>query len=223
MQKIMIVEDDEFLREELENIYEKAGYAVVCVTDFSNVLFFCEEEQPDLLVLDLGLPGVSGFTLCQEIRKKGKLPILILTSRDRLQDELQALELGADEYLTKPCHKERLLARTENLLKRSIGRDHLLDGGDFLFDFQTSMLYRGKETFRIPENQGKILKLLLENQGLEVEKERLSRELWGTTEYIDENALQVNVARLKKNLKQLGIENRMETIRGRGYCWRRNV
>ena len=223
MQKIMIVEDDEFLREELENIYEKAGYAVVCVTDFSNVLSFCEEEQPDLLVLDLGLPGVSGFTLCQEIRKKGKLPILILTSRDRLQDELQALELGADEYLTKPCHKERLLARTENLLKRSIGRDHLLDGGDFLFDFQTSMLYLGKETFRIPENQGKILKLLLENQGLEVEKERLSRELWGTTEYIDENALQVNVARLKKNLKQLGIENRMETIRGRGYCWRRNV
>lgn len=223
MKKIMIVEDDEFLREELENIYEKAGYTVFCVTDFSSVLSFCEEEQPDLVVLDLGLPGVSGYTLCKEIRRKGTLPILILTSRDRLQDELQALELGADEYLTKPCHKERLLARTENLLKRSIGREYLLDGGGFLFDVQTSTLYRGKDAFRIPENQGKILKLLLEDQGPEVKKERLSRELWGTTEYIDENALQVNVTRLKKTLKQLGIENRIETIRGRGYCWRREV
>ena len=199
MQKIMIVEDDEFLREELENIYHKAGYEVCCVTDFPETGAVCEAEHPDLLVLDLGLPGISGFALCKEIRKKGSLPILVLTSRDKMQDELKALELGADEYLTKPCHKDRLLARTENLLKRAMGKD----------------------ACHIPENQGKILKILLEYAGTEVKKECISKVLWGTTEYIDENALQVNVTRLKKTLKALGLENRIETIRGRGYRWKR--
>ena len=221
MQKIMIVEDDEFLREELENIYHKAGYEVCCVTDFPETGAVCEAEHPDLLVLDLGLPGISGFALCKEIRKKGSLPILVLTSRDKMQDELKALELGADEYLTKPCHKDRLLARTENLLKRAMGNAHLLDGDDFLFDTRTYTVCQGKDACHIPENQGKILKILLEYAGTEVKKECSSKVLWGTTEYIDENALQVNVTRLKKTLKALGLENRIETIRGRGYRWKR--
>ena len=156
MQKIMIVEDDEFLREELENIYHKAGYEVCCVTDFPETGAVCEAEHRDLLVLDLGLPGISGFALCKEIRKKGSLPILVLTSRDKMQDELKALELGADEYLTKPCHKDRLLARTENLLKRAMGNAHLLDGDDFLFDTRTYTVCQGKDACHIPENQGKI-------------------------------------------------------------------
>ena len=151
MQKIMIVEDDEFLREELENIYHKAGYEVCCVTDFPETGAVCEAEHPDLLVLDLGLPGISGFALCKEIRKKGSLPILVLTSRDKMQDELKALELGADEYLTKPCHKDRLLARTENLLKRAMGNAHLLDGDDFLFDTRTYTVCQGKDACHIPE------------------------------------------------------------------------
>lgn len=156
MQKIIIVEDDQFLREELENIYHKAGYEVCCVTDFPEMGAVCEAEHPDLLVLDLGLPGISGFALCKEIRKKGSLPILVLTSRDKMQDELKALELGADEYLTKPCHKDRLLARTENLLKRAMGNAHLLDGDDFLFDTRTYTVCQGKDACHIPENQGKI-------------------------------------------------------------------
>ena len=221
MQKIIIVEDDQFLREELENIYHKAGYEVCCVTDFPETGAVCEAEHPDLLVLDLGLPGISGFALCKEIRKKGSLPILVLTSRDKMQDELKALELGADEYLTKPCHKDRLLARTENLLKRAMGNAHLLDGDDFLFDTRTYTVCQGKDACHIPENQGKILKILLEYAGTEVKKECISKVLWGTTEYIDENALQVNVTRLKKTLKALGLENRIETIRGRGYRWKR--
>ena len=171
MQKIMIVEDDEFLREELENIYHKAGYEVCCVTDFPETGAVCEAEHPDLLVLDLGLPGISGFALCKEIRKKGSLPILVLTSRDKMQDELKALELGADEYLTKPCHKDRLLARTENLLKRAMGNAHLLDGGDFLFDTRTYTVCQGKDACHIPENQGKILKIILEYSRTEVKKE----------------------------------------------------
>lgn len=195
MQKIIIVEDDQFLREELENIYHKAGYEVCCVTDFPETGAVCEAEHPDLLVLDLGLPGISGFALCKEIRKKGSLPILVLTSRDKMQDELKALELGADA--------------------------HLLDGGDFLFDTRTYTVCQGKDACHIPENQGKILKILLEYAGTEVKKECISKVLWGTTEYIDENALQVNVTRLKKTLKALGLENRIETIRGRGYRWKR--
>lgn len=221
MQKIMIAEDDEFLREELANIYQKSGYEVYCVTDFPETAAVCAAEKPDLLVLDLGLPGISGLSLCQEIRKQGKLPILVLTSRDKMQDELKALELGADEYLTKPCHKDRLLARTENLLKRTIGNGHLMDGGDFLFDIRTNTIYRGKEVCHIPENQGKILKILLEQNGMDVTKEQISKALWGTSVYIDENALQVNITRLKKTLKIFDLEKHIETVRGRGYRWKR--
>ncbi len=215
MQKIIIVEDDQFLREELENIYHKAGYEVCCVTDFPETGAVCEAEHPDLLVLDLGLPGISGFALCKEIRKKGSLPILVLTSRDKMQDELKALELGADEYLTKPCHKDRLLARTENLLKRAMGNAHLLDGDDFLFDTRTYTVCQGKDACHIPENQGKILKILLEYAGTEVKKECISKVLWGTTEYIDENALQVNVTRLKKTLKALEMVSLSDKLKNR--------
>lgn len=172
--KIMIVEDDEFLREELENIYHKAGYEVCCVTDFPETGAVCEAEHPDLLVLDLGLPGISGFALCKEIRKKGSFPILVLTSRDKMQDELKALELGADEYLTKPCHKDRLLARTENLLKRAMGNAHLLDGDDFLLIPEPIRSVR-ERCLSYSGKSGKILKILLEYAGTEVKKNAFQR------------------------------------------------
>ena len=113
------------------------------------------------------------------------------------------------------------ISEGEAALKRAMGNAHLLDGDDFLFDTRTYTVCQGKDACHIPENQGKILKILLEYAGTEVKKECISKVLWGTTEYIDENALQVNVTRLKKTLKALGLENRIETIRGRGYRWKR--
>jgi DNA-binding response OmpR family regulator len=217
MKKIVIVEDEPFMREELEEIFQKAGYEVEAVTDFEHAPQKILNAAPGLVLLDLNLPGTSGFQICRELKKKNAIPVLVLTSRDQMRDELQALELGADEYLTKPCRKERLLARTLNLLRRYEGRTNLLEGPGFLLDGQTYTLYIQNRSTVLPKNQGKLLKVFLMHREETVSRDELCRTLWGTAEYIDENALQVNLTRLKKTMKNLGICQRIEPVRGEGY------
>lgn len=177
------------------------------------------EFSVDLVLLDLNLPGASGFQICREIKQKSSIPILVLTSRDQLRDELRALDLGADEYLTKPCGKERLLARISNVLKRFEGRSNLLEGNGFLLDRQTYTLYIHNHSIVLPKNQGKILEVFLTEGDAVVSKDALCRALWGTTEFIDENALQVNLTRLKKTMTELGMEQQVVPVRGIGYRW----
>ena len=226
--RIIIVEDDRFMREELEYTLKKAGYAVESVTDFSNTVAFCMEVSADLILLDLNLPYKNGFEICKELKSKTQIPILILTSRDQLKDELQALSLGADEFLNKPCNSSRLLARIENLLKRFSQQkeegkvkafEKLLDGDGVLLDPDTNTVYVGETSMLLPNKEGRILQKLLLKKGELVTKEELFVTLWGTTEYIDENALQVTMTRLRKDLAGLSIENRIRTVRGKGYCF----
>ncbi len=134
-----------------------------------------------------------------------------------MKDELSALELGADEYLTKPCRKERLLARVSNVLKRYEGRINLLEGNGFLLDRQTYTLYIHNQSLVLPKNQGKILEVFLEHGEEVVYKEELCIALWGTTEFIDENALNVNLTRLKKTMQELSMNQSIQTLRGIGY------
>lgn len=217
MKRIGIVEDEAFIREELGEILEKAGYEVVAVEDFEKVEEELSKAPLDLVLLDLNLPGKSGFQICRELKHKGTTPVCVLTSRDQMADELRALELGADEYLTKPCRKERLLARVSNVLKRYEGRKHLLEGKKYLLDQQTYTLYIHDESIVLPKNQGKLLEVFLKKRGQIVTKEELSIALWDTIEFIDENALQVNLTRLKKTMQKLHMEEEIETIRGTGY------
>lgn len=217
MKRIGIVEDEAFIREELGEILEKAGYEVVAVEDFEKVEEELSKAPLDLVLLDLNLPGKSGFQICRELKHKGTTPVCVLTSRDQMADELRALELGADEYLTKPCRKERLLARVSNVLKRCEGRKHLLEGKKFLLDQQTYTLYIHDESIVLPKNQGKLLEVFLKKRGQIVTKEELSIALWDTIDFIDENALQVNLTRLKKTMQKLHMEEEIETIRGTGY------
>lgn len=134
-----------------------------------------------------------------------------------MRDELQALALGADEYLTKPCRKERLLARVANVLKRYEGRSNLLEGEEFLLDRQTYTLYIHNTSVVLPKNQGKLLETFLSHLSRTVTKEDLCMALWGTTEFIDENALQVNLTRLKKTMTGLGMKQKILPVRGVGY------
>lgn len=128
MKHIAVVEDEALMREELADMLRRADYAVTEITDFSAVTGQLLALAPDLVLLDLNLPEVSGFQICRDIKRRSALPVLVLTSRDQLRDEVHALELGADEYLTKPYRKERLLARIGNVLKRYEGRPNLLEG-----------------------------------------------------------------------------------------------
>lgn len=218
MKKIVIVEDDAFMREELTDIFQKAGYPVHCVTRFSQTVADVLAEDARLILLDLNLPGMNGFDICRQVkRQQASIPILVLTSQDQLKDELHALQLGADEYLTKPCPASRLLARVENLLKRFAGRENLLEGNGFLLDQQTYTLYAEEQSLILSENEGKILEELMLHRGEVVTKESLFQALWGTVEYVDENALQVNMTRLRRTLKKAELAQQVETIRGVGY------
>ena len=218
MKKIVIAEDDVFMREELASILMKEGYETDCLADFSDAARKILSLSPDQVLLDLNLPGITGFEICRSIRKISTVPVLVLTSRDQLKDELHALKLGADEYLTKPCHKDRLTARILNLLRRYEDRDRFAEIQGVRLDRQTFTVYMNGQSAVLPENQGKIMELLLLHAGETVTKSMLSERLWGTTEYIDENALQVNMTRIKKTIRKLHIPYRIETRRGIGYC-----
>lgn len=219
MKRITVVEDDELMRQELKELLRDAGYEVDCIEDFGDPAPALLRGAADLILLDLNLPGTSGFELCRQIKARSAAPVLVLTSRDQLRDELHALELGADEYLTKPCRKERLLARISNVLKRYEGREHLLEGKSFLLDRQTYTLYIHNRSIVLPKNQGRLLEVFLDHRGQIVTKGELSMALWETTEFIDENALQVNMTRLKKTMADLGMPQRIITVRGEGYRW----
>lgn len=217
MARIIIVEDDSLLREELMDMLQKAGYEVMAIEDFHDIVPQIFALAPDLVLLDINLPEQSGFEICKSLKSKGIGPILILTSRDKLQDELHGLHLGADDYLTKPCNRDRLLARIQNLLRRFEGQPGLIDGGNFLLDPNTFTLYKGLQSLLLSANEGRILLALVQNRPDVVSKSALSELLWGTDQYIDENALQVNLTRLRKTLRQLNLENQVETVRGQGY------
>ena len=217
MKHIAVVEDEDMMREELEAILQKAGYRTNGITDFENAAAAILAVSPDRVLLDLNLPGMGGFQICRELKQKSSIPVLVLTSRDQLQDELHALDLGADEFLTKPCRKERLLARVSNVLKRYEGRNNLLEGNGFLLDRQTYTLYIHNQSVILPQNQGKILGIFLEHGSDIVTKEELCIALWGTAEFIDENALQVNLTRLKKTMANLDMPQQIIPVRGVGY------
>lgn len=217
MKHILVIEDDSLIRNEIVILLKKAGYQVDAITDFKDTTQQAMKYDVDLILLDLNLPGESGFQICKNLKAKESIPILILTSRDRLSDEIHALKLGADEYLTKPFRKERFLVRIENILKRYEGRNNLLEKDNFLLDRNTYTLYINGNSVLLPQNQGKLLEVFLTSDHEVVTKEELSMKLWNTTEFIDENALQVNITRLKKVMNESGIKLKVKSVRGIGY------
>lgn len=225
MTRIVVVEDDFYMREELVSLLMKSGYEAFALTEFENAVGQIIALTPDLILLDINLPCRSGFEICKALKTKGDWAVLVLTARDKLQDELHALGLGADDYLTKPCNTERLLARIKNLLQRTSRQRQpgLVDGGDFLLDPNTFTFYIGKHSYLLPPNEGKILLTLLLRSPEIVSKSDLSLAVWGTSEYVDENTLQVNFARLRKTLKKFHLEDCIENVRGQGYCFRKRV
>lgn len=217
MANIVIVEDDIFLREELQSILKKEGYSVESISSFDTPIEDIISACPSLILLDLNLPNLSGFQICRALKARGIGPILILTSRNQLRDELHALELGADDYLTKPCHPKRLVARIQKLQQLYANMPVLLDMGDFQLDEKANVLHVGNNSIALSENEGVIMKLLIKSAPSVVDKEQLFQELWGSSVYVDENILQVNMTRLRKTLDKVGLSNRIKTVRGIGY------
>lgn len=217
MPRIVIVEDDVYLRDELIHTFQKAGYDASGLSKFETVEGELAKLKPGLVILDVNLPGKTGYELCKSLKVKSSFPILILTARDTLSDELTALGLGADDFLTKPCHPDRLLARAERLLQTYDKLRSILQIGTLSLDTDTYKLTYADKVLILSETEGKIMNLLMERYPGTVEKSELFRTVWGTEEFVDENILQVNMSRLRKNLSDFGMDGIIRNIRGKGY------
>lgn len=220
MEKIIIVEDDKIIREELQSFLSKYGYEVVAPSEFENIVEFILNENANLVLLDINLPVFDGYYICREVRKKSEVPIIVVTSRDSDMDELMSINLGADDFVTKPYNTQILLARIGALLKRSGSSTvstNILTYKDFQLNLSNAtVLYNGKE-IDLTKNEVKILSYLINHKGEIVSRELLMEYLWTSEFFVDDSTLTVNITRLRKKLDEIGIENVIETRRGLGY------
>ena len=220
MEKIIIIEDDEIIREELKNFLSKYGYEIVAATSFDNVVKFILNENANLVLLDINLPIFDGYYICREVRKKSDIPIIIVTSRDSDMDELMSMNLGADDFITKPYNTQILLARIAALLKRSglnITTNNILTYKDFQLNLSNATITYNEKEIELTKNEVKILSYLINHKGEIVSRELLMEYLWSTEYFVDDSTLTVNITRLRKKLAEIGIENVIETRRGLGY------
>lgn len=215
----MIVEDDEVIREELSLLLKNEGYLPLMVTIFEDVAQQVCKLEPDLILLDLNLPGRDGFFLCADIRRKSEIPIIFVTSRDASMDELHALSLGGDDYITKPYNLPVLLAHIKAVLRRG-GTETACDimevDGVRLILSKGVIQYEG-ESAELSRNEFRILAHLMGNRGRIVSRLDLLDAMWDSHICIDDNTLSVNITRLRTKLAELGLPDFIKTRRGMGY------
>ena len=220
MNKIIIIEDEKTIRDELKIFLSRYGYEIEAPEKFENIIDYVKNLNPNLILLDINLPIFDGYYICREIRKFSDVPIIIVTSRDSDIDELMSMNLGADDFVTKPYNTQILLARIESILKRvyknSRAQDTLEYNGMQLNLSNGTITYCNK-TIEITKNELKILSYLIKNKGNIVSRQKLMNYLWDCEMFIDDNTLSVNVTRIRKKLEEIGLKDVIETRRGLGY------
>ena len=191
------------------------GYEVSSIDNFLKASEEALDLKPDLVILDINLPGISGFDICRSLKEKSNIPILMLTSRIGIEDEIKGLEIGADEYLAKPVDTRRLILRMEKLLNLFDHFQDIISVGELRLELSTSKLSYKDAYLILPQTEADIVKKLMESYPEIVTKDDLLEAVWSTI-YIDENILQVNITRLRKKLKNLSPYN-IYNKRGSGY------
>lgn len=220
MQKVMIVEDDPVIREELTLLLKNEGYFPLAVTDFTTIKEQATKLKPDLILLDINLPGQDGFSVCASLQMSGGAPIIFVTSRDTALDEIKALNLGADDYITKPYTIPVLLARMKAVLRRSEKKTQtsdILEAKGLTLYLTKGMVSSATKSTVLTRNELQILACLMEHAGEIVSRADLIETLWDRQIYIDDNTLSVNVTRLRTKLAELDLPDLIKTRRGMGY------
>lgn len=220
MQKVMIVEDDPVIREELTLLLKNEGYFPLAVTDFTTIKEQATKLKPDLILLDINLPGQDGFSVCASLQMSGGAPIIFVTSRDTALDEIKALNLGADDYITKPYTIPVLLARMKAVLRRSEKKTQtsdILEAKGLTLYLTKGMVSSATKSTVLTRNELQILACLMEHAGEIVSRADLIETLWDRQIYIDDNTLSVNVTRLRTKLADLDLPDLIKTRRGMGY------
>ena len=217
MKRIMIIEDETALRDELSVLLKNAGYEPVAVTDYSNVSEQMKSANSDLILLDINLPNVNGETLLQDFRKSNDTPVIMLTSRTTEIDEVLSMSYGADDYITKPYNPRILLLRISAVLKRSAKVGAVQKYHDVEVSTVKGSLTRNGSEQILTKNEMIIFQQLLDRQGEIVTRDALMTALWDNDEFVNDNALSVNVSRLRGKLAELGLPEAIETRKKQGY------
>lgn len=219
MFKIIIVEDDKEIREELKILLENSGYEVQIISDFEHIIEKIIEEQVHLILLDINLPNKNGFEICSKIRAKSKVPIIFVTSRNNSMDELKGIMLGGDDYIEKPYNVPILLARIKNLLNRTYleERESKIEYKGITLEVLKSKITYNKKEIELTKTEIKTLHYLFKNKDKIIPRADIIDFLWDNEVYADDNSLSVIITRLREKLKEIGIENLIETKRGQGY------
>lgn len=217
MKKIMIVEDEEMIALELKNLLVNDGYDVSILKDFNNSKDEILKSNPDLVLLDINIPNINGEALLKSIRKESNIPVIMLTSRVSETDEVLSYIYGADDYITKPYNPTILLLRIQSLFKRLECTLDVLKYHDVDVDFRRGILSKDKKEVELTKNEMIIFNYLLTNKNRIVTRDELMTNLWNNEEYINDNALTVNISRLRSKLSSLGYKDSIETRKGQGY------
>jgi DNA-binding response OmpR family regulator len=221
MAKIMIVEDEATIRDLIREELQKWQFDTFGTTNFNNVLEDFQQEDPQLILLDINLPVFDGYYWCQKIREVSKVPIIFISSRNTNMDMIMAMNMGADDFVTKPFQLDVLVAKINALLRRSynyseVGSEVMSHNGITLNVDNGSMEING-EIIDLSKNEYRLLYILIKKHGKILTREKLLRALWEDERFVDDNTLTVNINRLRKKIEQAGLEGYIETKVGQGY------
>lgn len=217
MKKIMIIEDDTIISKELYELLVNAGYEALILKDFSNAKEEILKSNIDLILLDINIPYQNGEQLLKEIRKESNIPVIMVTSRANETDEILSISYGADDYITKPYSPTILLLRIQNIFKRLDNSTEVLKYKDLEVSTSRGTLSGSNKELELTKNEMLIFQHLLNNQNRIVSRDELMTILWNNEEYINDNALTVNISRLRSKLEDFGYPNAIETRKGQGY------
>lgn len=219
--KIMIVEDDLTIRDMVGEALEKWGFETVKIEDFDQIIQVFLNHDPHLVIMDINLPSFDGFYWCNKIREISKVPMIFLSSRDTPMDIVMSMNMGGDDYIQKPFHTDVLIAKINALLRRTYSymktQSQTMEHDGIILNLENGEVLHGDRKSELTKTEFLILKILMKNKGIIVSRTKMMRSLWKNENFVDENTLTVNIARLRKKLVELGKEHFITTKKGKGY------
>ena len=221
MYKILIVEDDATISSIIRNKMNQWGYEAVIVSDFYNVFSEYTTFEPHLVLMDINLPYYDGFYWCSKIRQVSNVPIIFISSRDTEGDKIRAITQGGDDYMEKPFSLDMLIVKVQATLRRAYAYSdqtlNVLQHNNMILNIEDARVFFKENDIHLTHNECKILSSLIRNPSKIMTRSRLIKALWNDESFVDDNTLTVNVNRLRKKLKDIGLSDCIETVKGEGY------
>ena len=220
MYKILIVDDDRVIADTVKEQLIKWGYEARIVDDFNNVLKIFAEYGPHLVLMDIGLPFFNGYHWCAQIRNISKVPVIFMSSMSDNMNIVMAINMGGDDFVIKPFDMNVLIAKVQAMLRRTYSfaeSTNIIEHNGCILNMNGQTFIYNEEMVELTKNEYRILQCLLENIGKVVARDTIMMKLWESDNFIDDNTLTVNVARLRKKLENAGLKDYIKTKKGSGY------